>query len=239
MKCKDLRDFIRILENQGELKKVSFPINPDLEVTEVACRTLKSEGPALLFTNPKGYSIPLLCNLFGTIHRIMLGIGIDKNITSLRDIGQLFAFLKEPQLPTGLRDFLSKMPHFSRILHMPIKALSKAVCQENIYCDQDVDITQMPIIRCWPGDISPLITWGITITRNMTNRRQNLGIYRQQVLSKNKIIIRWLSHRGGALDFQEWFNNTSEKRFPIAIALGADPATLIGSVIPVPNALSE
>lgn len=238
MKYKDLRSFIKILESQKELKKIELPIDPNLEMTEIANRTLKAGGPALLFIKPIGYSMPVLCNLFGTIKRITLGIGIN-NILSLRNIGKLLAFLKEPSFPTGLRDFMSKMPHFRHILHMPTKNLNDAVCQENIYQDQDVDITRMPIMRCWPGDIAPVITWGITITRGLKNKRQNLGIYRQQVLSKNQVIIRWLPHRGGALDFQEWYKNTTEKKFPIAIALGADPSTLIGAVIPIPNTLSE
>ncbi|CAD83295.1 3-polyprenyl-4-hydroxybenzoate decarboxylase (ubiquinon biosynthesis) [Candidatus Blochmanniella floridana] len=239
MTYKDLRNFIKTLEYQGELKKIDFPVDPNLEITEIAHRTLKSQGPALLFTNPIGHSIPILCNLFGTISRIELGIGI-KNILSLRDIGKLLAFLKEPQIPTGFRDFLSKIPNFRQILNMPIKHVSNAVCQENIWNNaQDIDITQMPIMKSWPGDISIAITWGITITQGFTNKRQNLGIYRHQVLSKNKIIIRWLAHRGGALDFQEWYTHSSEKKFPIAIALGADPATLIGAAIPIPNTLSE
>ncbi|URJ33258.1 4-hydroxy-3-polyprenylbenzoate decarboxylase [Candidatus Blochmannia vicinus] len=238
MKYKDLRDFIKILEYKGDLKRITLPINPDLEITEIADRTIKSGGPALFFENPKGYTIPVLCNLFGTPNRIALGMG-KENLPSLRDVGKLLAFLKEPELPTGIRDFFSKMPHFRHILHMPIKRVSTAPCQENIWCNKDVDITHMPIMRCWPKDISPVITWGITITRGPKKRRQNLGIYRQQVLSKNKILIRWLSHRGGALDFQEWNKYTSEKRFPITIALGADPATLLGAVIPIPDTLSE
>ncbi|URJ31303.1 4-hydroxy-3-polyprenylbenzoate decarboxylase [Blochmannia endosymbiont of Camponotus sp.] len=238
MKYKDLRDFIKILEYRGDLKRITLPINPDLEITEIADRTIKSGGPALFFENPKGYTIPVLCNLFGTTNRIALGMG-KENFLSLRDVGKLLAFLKEPELPTGIRDFFSKMPHFRHILHMPIKRVSTAPCQENIWCNTDVDITHMPIMRCWPKDISPIITWGITITRGPKKKRQNLGIYRQQVLSKNKILIRWLSHRGGALDFQEWNKYTSEKRFPITVALGADPATLLGAVIPIPDTLSE
>lgn len=240
MKYKDLRGFIKILENKKELKSIDLPIDPDLEITEISDRTLKSAGPALLFKNPVGYKMPVLCNLFGTIDRIILGIGIN-NVTSLRNIGELLAFLKEPQPPTSLRDFLSKIPHFSHILHMPTKSVNKAVCQENIYYNQDVDLTCIPIMRCWPKDVSPLITWGITITQGVQNKRQNLGVYRQQIISKNQIIIRWLPHRGGALDFQEWsktITNVKEK-FPVAIALGVDPATLIGSVMPVPNTLSE
>lgn len=239
MKCKDLRSFIAILENQQDLKKIEFPVDTNLEITEISDRTIKSKGPALLFINPIGYSMPVLCNLFGTINRINLGIGIN-NILSLRNIGKLLAFLKEPKFPTGLRDFLSNMPHFRHILHMPTKTVKAAVCQKNIRKDQDVDITQIPIMRCWPEDVSPLITWGITITRGLKNKRQNLGIYRQQVLSKNEIIIRWLPHRGGALDFQEWLQKSNiTQKFPIAIVLGADPATLLGSVMPVPNTLSE
>lgn len=238
MKYKNLRDFIKILEHRGDLKRIKFPINPDLEITEIADRTIKSGGPALFFENPKGYAIPVLCNLFGTPNRIALGMG-KENILSLRDVGKLLAFLREPELPTDIHDLFSKIPHFRHILNMPIKRVSTAPCQENIWCNQDVDITRMPIMRCWPKDVSPVITWGITITRGPKSKRQNLGIYRQQVLSKNKIIVRWLSHRGGALDFQEWYKNTSEKRFPITVALGADPATLIGAVVPIPNTLSE
>lgn len=238
MKYKDLREFLNILERQGDLKRITFPIDPNLEMTEISDRTLKAGGPALLFENPKGYSIPVLCNLFGTPNRIALSIG-KKNITHLREIGKLLAFLKEPNIPSGLRDFITKIPHFRHILHMPIKRLNTASCQEKIWNNQEVDITHIPIMRCWPGDVSPLITWGVTITRGIKNNRQNLGIYRQQVLSKNKIIIRWLSNRGGALDFKEWHENTSETRFPIAIALGADPAILLSAVIPIPDTLSE
>lgn len=239
MKCKDLRGFIKILEYRKEIKKVQFPVDPNLEITEIANRVLKSKGPALLFTNPLGYSMPVLCNLFGTLNRVMMGIGAD-SIVALRNIGKLLAFLKEPQLPTGVRDFLSHIPHYKNILYMPTKNLDKAVCQENIWKDQDVDITRIPIMRCWPKDISPMITWGITITRGLRDKRQNLGVYRQQVLSKNEVIIRWLPHRGGALDFQEWSKkNSTVEKFPVAIALGADPATLISAVIPIPNTLSE
>lgn len=238
MKYKDLREFINILEHQNDLKRINFPIDPNLEMTEISHRTLKLSGPALLFENPKGYSIPVLCNLFGTSNRIALSMG-KKNTKQLREIGKLLAFLKEPTIPTGLKEFITKIPHFRHILHMPIKRLKNSPCQEKIFSYQDVDITRIPIMRCWPKDISPLITWGITITRNLKNKRQNLGIYRQQVLSKNEIIIRWLSHRGGALDFKEWDKNTTEKKFPIAVALGADPATLLSAVIPIPNTLSE
>ncbi|ADV33993.1 3-octaprenyl-4-hydroxybenzoate carboxy-lyase [Candidatus Blochmanniella vafra str. BVAF] len=239
MKYKDLRDFIKTLEQKKLLKKIMFPIDPNLEITEIANRTIKAKGPALLFTNPIGYSIPVLCNLFGTTHRIELAINQNNNISSLRNIGKILAYLKEPTPPKGLLDLLSKMTHFKHILHMPTKILKKGVCQENIQYTQDVDITRMPIMKSWPQDITRAITWGITITRGFHNKRQNLGIYRQQVLSKNKIIIRWLPHRGGALDFKEWCINSTEKKFPIAIAIGADPATLISAVIPVPNSLSE
>ncbi|URJ25086.1 4-hydroxy-3-polyprenylbenzoate decarboxylase [Candidatus Blochmannia ocreatus (nom. nud.)] len=238
MKYNDLREFIKILEHHGELKRIDIPIDPNLEMTEISHRTIKSNGPALFFNNPKGYSMPVLCNLFGTLNRIALSMG-KKNVMALRDIGKLLAFLRYPELPTNIQDFFSNVPNFRHILHMPTKQVSFAPCQENIYYDTDVDITHMPIMRCWPGDISPLITWGITITRGPHSKRQNLGIYRQQVLSKNKIIIRWLSNRGGALDFKSWAENTSEKRFPITVALGADPATLLGAVVPIPNTLSE
>ncbi|XOD69998.1 MAG: 4-hydroxy-3-polyprenylbenzoate decarboxylase [Sodalis sp. (in: enterobacteria)] len=238
MKYYDLRAFLALLEQQGELKRISLPIDPYLEMTEISDRTLRAGGPALLFEKAKGYSMPVLCNLYGTPERVALGMG-QENVRALRDLGKLLAFLKEPEPPKGFRDLLDKVPLFRQVLHMPTKRLSVAPCQEQIWQGKDVDLGRIPVMHCWPSDAAPLITWGLTITRGPYKERENLGIYRQQVLSSNKVIMRWLSHRGGALDFQEWKQKNSGKRFPVAVAIGADPATILAAVTPLPDVLSE
>ncbi|MAD53340.1 4-hydroxy-3-polyprenylbenzoate decarboxylase [Idiomarina sp. UBA3162] len=238
MKYQDLRDFIQQLEGKGELKRIQHEIDPYLEMTEIADRTLKAGGPALLFENVKGHSIPVLANLFGTPDRVAMGMG-QTSVTALRDVGKLLAFLKEPEPPKGFKDALNLLPTYKKVLSMAPKSIKKAPCQEVVVEGDDVDLTQLPIQYCWPGDAAPLITWGLTITRGPHKERQNLGIYRQQVLGKNKLIMRWLSHRGGALDFQEWCQQNPGKRFPVSVALGADPATILGAVTPVPDSLSE
>ena len=238
MKYQDLRDFIQQLEGKGELKRIQHEIDPYLEMTEIADRTLKAGGPALLFENVKGHSIPVLANLFGTPDRVAMGMG-QTSVTALRDVGKLLAFLKEPEPPKGFKDALNLLPTYKKVLSMAPKSIKKAPCQEVVVEGDDIDLTQLPIQHCWPGDAAPLITWGLTITRGPHKERQNLGIYRQQVLGKNKLIMRWLSHRGGALDFQEWCQQNPGKRFPVSVALGADPATILGAVTPVPDSLSE
>ncbi|QWA11491.1 4-hydroxy-3-polyprenylbenzoate decarboxylase [Sodalis ligni] len=238
MKYRDLRDFLSLLEQRGELKRITLPISPHLEMTEIADRTLRAGGPALLFENPKGYAMPVLCNLFGTPERVALGMG-QESVLALREVGELLAFLKEPEPPKGFRDLLDKAPKFRQVLNMPVKRLGSAPCQEQIWQGEDVDLSRIPVMHCWPGDAAPLITWGLTVTRGPHKERQNMGIYRQQVLSKNKVIMRWLSHRGGALDFQEWRQAHPGERFPVAGALGADPATILAAVTPIPDTLSE
>ncbi|RUO40229.1 4-hydroxy-3-polyprenylbenzoate decarboxylase [Idiomarina aquatica] len=238
MKYQDLRDFIKQLEARGELKRITQQIDPYLEMTEIADRTLKAGGPALLFENVKGHSIPVLANLFGTPERVALGMG-QESVTALRDVGKLLAFLKEPEPPKGFKDALNLLPTYKKVLSMSPKMVKKAPCQEVIVSGDDVDLTQLPIQHCWPGDAAPLITWGLTITRGPHKERQNLGIYRQQLLGRNKLIMRWLSHRGGALDYQEWCQQHPGERFPVSVALGADPATILGAVTPVPDSLSE
>ena len=203
MKYKDLRDFIAQLEKIGQLKRISMPIDTELEMTEIADRTLRAGGHAILIENPKGSNMPVLANLFGTPERVALGMG-QESVEALREVGKLLAFLKEPEPPKGLKDLMSKIPVFKQVLNMPAKVVKKAVCQQNVIIGDDVDLAKLPIQRCWPGDAAPLITWGLTVTRGPHKKRQNLGIYRQQVIAKNKIIMRWLSHRGGALDFREW-----------------------------------
>lgn len=238
MKYKDLRDFIELLEKKGQLKRIKQEIDTYLEMTEIADRTLRAKGPALLFENPKGCSIPVLANLFGTPERVALGMG-QEDVSELREVGKLLAFLKEPEPPKGIKDALSQLPVFKQVLNMPPKEVKKAPCQQVILEGDEVDLTKLPIQHCWPGDAAPLITWGLTVTKGPYKKRQNLGIYRQQLLGKNKIIMRWLSHRGGALDYQEWCKEHPGEPYPVSVALGADPATILGAVTPVPDTLSE
>ncbi len=238
MKYKDLRDFISQLEKQGELKRISAEVDPRLEMTEICDRVLKAGGPAILFENPKGHAIPVLANLFGTPRRVAMGMGED-SVEALREVGKLLAFLKEPEPPKGLKDAWDKFPLFRQVLNMAPKELSSADCQEVVWEGQDVDLARLPIQTCWPGDVAPLITWGLVITRGPLKKRQNLGIYRQQVIAPNKVIMRWLAHRGGALDFRDFKQAHPGQPFPLAVALGADPATILGAVTPVPDSLSE
>ena len=238
MKHTDLREFVSYLEQQGELVRITHEVDPHLEMTEISDRTLRAKGPALLVENPKGYSIPVLCNLFGTPKRVAMGMGQD-SVEALRDVGELLAFLKQPEPPKSLKDLWGKRHDFKQVLNMPVKKLKKAPCQEIIIEGDDVNLDGIPIQTCWPGDISPLITWPLVVTRGPDKERQNLGIYRMQKLAKNKLIMRWLAHRGGALDYRDWQQKHPGKPYPVAIALGADPATTLGAVTPVPDSLSE
>ncbi|MCV6612660.1 MAG: 4-hydroxy-3-polyprenylbenzoate decarboxylase [Amphritea sp.] len=237
-KYKDLRDFINTLEQQGELKRIAMKVDPDLEMTEICDRTLRAAGPALLFENPKGYDYPVLANLFGTPKRVAMGMG-ENDVASLREVGKLLAMLKEPEPPKGLKDAWEKLPIYKQVINMGPKKVRNAACQAHVIEGDDVDLSTIPVQRCWPGDAGPLVTWPLVITRGPYKQRQNLGIYRQQVIGKNKLIMRWLSHRGGALDFREWKEAHPGERFPVAVALGADPATILGAVTPVPDTLSE
>jgi len=238
MKYKDLRDFLAHLEETGQLKRIAQEIDPVLEMTEISDRTLKAGGPALLFENPKGFSMPVLTNLFGTTQRVAQGMG-QPELGALRQVGRWLAYLKEPEPPKGLRELFDKLPIFKQVLNMPVKRLAKAPCQEVVLSGAEVNLDSIPIQTCWPGDVGPLVTWGLTVTRGPYKKRQNLGIYRQQKLAANKLIMRWLSHRGGALDLREWQEAHPGERFPVAVALGADPATILGAVTPVPDTLSE
>jgi 4-hydroxy-3-polyprenylbenzoate decarboxylase len=238
MPYRDLRDFIAQLEQRGELKRIAAAVSPHLEITEICDRVLKSGGPALLFEHPTGFHIPVLANLFGTPLRVALGMG-KTAVGELREIGQLLALLKEPEPPRGWRDWWDKIPLLKQMLSMVPTVVSGAVCQSQVREGADVDLTQLPIQTCWPGDASPLITWGLVVTRGPHKRRQNLGIYRQQVIAKNKVIMRWLSTRGGALDYRDHCLAHPREPFPVAVALGADPATMLGAVTPVPDSLSE
>ncbi|QLQ32800.1 MAG: 4-hydroxy-3-polyprenylbenzoate decarboxylase [Candidatus Thiothrix singaporensis] len=237
MKYHDLRDFIQQLEKMGELKRISIEVDPYLEMTEIADRVLRSGGSALLFEKPKGHSVPVLANLFGTPRRVALGMG-EESTEALREVGKLLALLKQPDPPKGFKDAMSALPIFRKILDMAPKTVSKAPCQQVVLEGDAVDLGKLPIQHCWPGDAAPLITWAWWSPKP-EKARQNLGIYRQQVLGKNRVIMRWLSHRGGALDFREFQQANPGKPFPVAVAIGADPATILGAVTPVPDTLSE
>jgi 4-hydroxy-3-polyprenylbenzoate decarboxylase len=238
MRYHDLRDFIAQLEKQGELKRISLEISPHLEMTEICDRVLKQGGPAILFEKPTGHTIPVLGNLFGTPKRVAMGMG-EESVDALREVGKLLAYLKEPDPPRGLKDAWDKLPVLRKVLDMAPKELRSAPCQEIVWEGDQVDLGRLPIQTCWPGDAGPLITWGLTVTRGPNKARQNLGIYRQQVIARDKVIMRWLPHRGGALDFRDHCLVKPAEAFPVAVALGADPATILGAVTPVPDTLSE
>lgn len=238
MKYSDLRDFIAKLQEIGELKRIATPVSTHLEMTEICDRVLRAGGPALLFERVQGHQMPVLGNLFGTTRRVALGMGAE-NLQQLRTIGQVLANLKEPEPPKGFKDVLGMGSMLKALWDMAPKNVRSAPCQEIVWEGQDVDLSRLPIQYCWPGDVAPLITWGLVITKGPHKKRQNLGIYRQQVLGRNKVIMRWLAHRGGALDFREHTICNKGQPYPIAVALGADPATILGAVTPVPDSLSE
>ena len=238
MQYQDLREFISELEKQGELKRISTLVDANLEITEICRRTLDNQGPALLFENIKGSDIPVLANLFGTTRRVAMAMG-QEDLASLRELGKLLAELKQPEPPKGLKDAIEKLPVLKQVLNMPVKSVKKGQCQEVVIEGDEVDLSKLPIQTCWPKDAAPLVTWGLTITKGPLKKRQNLGIYRQQVIGKNKLIMRWLSHRGGALDFKDWCEKYPGKPYPVAVALGADPATTLAAVTPIPDSLSE
>ena len=241
MKYSDLREFIAQLEANGDLKRIKAEVSPRLEMTEICDRALRAGGPALLFERPTGHDIPVLANLFGAVRRVAAAMGVargQENWSALREIGQMLAFLREPEPPKGLRDLWEKFPVWKQLLNMPPKTVSTASSQEIILEGKDVDLARLPVQTCWPQDAGPLITWGLTVTRGPAKPRQNLGIYRQQVIERNRVIMRWLAHRGGALDYRDHLA-VSKDPFPVAVALGADPATMLAAVAPIPDTLSE
>lgn len=238
MKYRDLRDFIQRLEDMGELRRVSVAVDPVLEMTEICDRVLRKGGPAILFENPVGYDVPVLANLFGTPKRVAMGMGED-SVEALREVGKLLAFLKEPEPPKGLKDAWDNLPIFRRVLDMAPKVVKVADCQAEQWTGDDIDLGRYPVQTCWPGDAGPLITWGLVVSRGPEKSRQNLGIYRNQVIAPDKTIMRWLAHRGGALDYADWQRARPGEPFPVAVVLGADPATILGAVTPVPDSLSE
>ena len=237
MQYSDLRQFIAQLEARGDLKRIRTEVSPRLEMTEICDRVLRAGGPALLFERPAGHDIPVLANLFGAVRRIAAAMGL-ADTRALREVGKMLAFLREPDPPKGLRDLWDKFPVWKQLLNLPAKVVSRAPSQEVILEGDNVDLARLPVQTCWPLDAGPLITWGLTVTRGPAKPRQNLGIYRQQVLGRNRVIMRWLAHRGGALDLRDHVA-LSKEPFPVAVALGADPATMLAAVTPIPDALSE
>ena len=242
MRYADLRDFVAQLETRGELRRIGRPVSPRFEMTEIADRVLRAQGPALLFERPeqdgRTSAHPVLANLFGTPKRVAMGMGED-SVDALRQIGTLLAYLKEPEPPKGLKDAWDKLPVLRQVLNMAPREVSRAPCQQQVIEGDEVDLGRLPVQTCWPGDVAPLITWGLVVTRGPAKARQNLGIYRQQVIGRNRTIMRWLAHRGGALDFREHAATHPGTPFPIAVVLGCDPATILGAVTPVPDSLSE
>lgn len=238
MRYRDLREFIEQLEKDGDLKRISQRIDPNLEITEIAQRTLRQQGPALLFEQAGDSKMPLLANLFGTQKRVARAMGASQ-LESLREVGKLLAFLKEPEPPTGFIDAIKTLPIYKKILDMSPSHINKPKCQQIKITGEEVDLSLLPIQTCWPDDVAPLITWGLVTTRGPTKKRQNLGIYRQQVIARNKVIMRWLPQRGGALDYREWREQEGDQPFPVAVVLGCDPATILAAVTPIPDSLSE
>lgn len=238
MSYKDLREFIAALESKGDLVRITQPIDPYLEMTEIADRTLKQGGPALLFENPTQGKMPVLANLFGTQERVAMGMGAE-SVAALREVGEILAYLRQPDPPKGFKDAWDKAPILKQVLNMAPKVVRNGECQRHAKFNDDVNLDDLPIQTCWPGDVGPLVTWPLVITRGPNKERQNLGIYRMQKIGRNKLILRWLSHRGGALDYRDWQQQNPGKPYPVALALGADPATTLGAVTPVPDSLSE
>ena len=242
----DLRDFIALLERQGNLHRITVPIDTHLEMTEIADRVLRESGPAILFeqvtTHGRAQQMPVLVNLFGTPQRVAMGLGVSFEDAQqwqapLRKVGQLLAFLKEPVPPKGLKGAWEQLPIYKQVLNMAPKTVSYPPCQEIVWQADEVDLSRLPIQHCWPGDVAPLITWGLVVTHN--GLRQNVGIYRQQVIGRNRVVMRWLAHRGGALDYRDHQLQHPGEPFPVAVVIGCDPATLLAAVTPIPDSLSE
>ncbi|HKE93451.1 MAG TPA: UbiD family decarboxylase [Povalibacter sp.] len=233
-----LRDFLRVLEQRGELKRVPFAVDPRLEMTELCQRSLRAGGPALWFEQPRGFEMPVLGNLFGTTNRVAAALGYD-SVDELRDVGVVLSFLKEPQWPDRIGAVLERLPKFLPLLKATPRVVTDVPCREVIQNGGEVDLTRLPIWTCWPEDAGPLITWGLVVTRGTRKPRQNVAIYRQQILGRNRVIMRWLPHRGGALDFRDWQLAHPGKPFPVVVAIGADPALMIAATAPIPDSVPE
>ena len=239
MAYQSLRDFIDYLEQKNALVRVTEPVSTVLEMTEIQTRLLAERGPAVLFENVVGKEMPVLVNLFGTVERVAWGM--NREPEGLRELGEMLAFFRQPTPPESFRQALDMMPLVKAALSMKPRVSSKAPCQEKRFVGNDVDLSVLPVQSCWPGEPAPLITWPLVVTRGPTENREdkfNLGIYRMQLLSKNRTIMRWLKHRGGAQHHRRW---KQDKRSPLpaAAVIGADPGTILAAVTPVPDTMSE
>lgn len=234
----DLRAFLQHLSRHRQLLEIDAPVDPELESTTLCLRAQRESGPALLMHNATGSAHPLLGNLFGHRRRIELAIG-DRPIASLRELGELLAALKEPRWPSSLRNALDSWPELAQLAHVAPRQVTEAAFCEQVIEGEDIDLGALPIQRCWPEDVGRLITFGLVVTRGVHQPRQNVAIYRQQLIGRNRVIMRWLAHRGGAQDFASWQHAHPDKPFPVLVAIGADPATLLAAVAPVPDTLSE
>ncbi len=233
-----LRDFIAQLEKSGQLKRITTAIDPRFEITEVCDRTLRCGGPALLFERPTGHAMPVLANLFGTPERITLAMG-RRSVAELRELGDLLGMLREPEPPARISDVLKRLGLVRSMLKMPAHTTTHPPCQTHRLQGDAIDLSRLPVLTCWPEDAGPLITWGTVVTRGPQRERQNVGVYRQQIIGRNRIIMRWLPHRGGALDYKAWCTAHPDEPFPVAVAIGADPAMLLAAATPIPDRISE
>jgi len=240
-----LRDFMERLEKSGRLVRVSKPVSTVLEMTEIQRRLMAEGGPAVLFEHPikadgAPSEMPMLVNLFGTTERVAWGM--DREVSELRALGETLAFLRQPQPPDGIREALAMAPLLKTVLAMRPRSVGSAPCQAVIKAGDEVDLNALPVQTCWPGEVAPLVTWPLVVTKGPRGRGEddfNLGVYRMQLLAKNKLIMRWLRHRGGAQHFQRWKNERGNEPFPVAVVLGADPGTILAAVTPVPDTVSE
>ena len=234
----DLRSFIKYLETNNELINVNREISPDLEMTEFCSQILKKNGPAILFSNPLGSKIPVLGNLFGTTKRVALAMG-KNDISELREIGVFLSNLKQPNMPSNIKEGFKNLAILKQVYNMVPKFVKNAAVHDTIIDKDDIDLSILPIWRCHQEDVAKLITWGLVVTKGIYKKRLNLGIYRQQVIAKNKLIMRWLHHRGGALDYLEHSKKHPHTPFPISVVIGCDPATILSAVTPIPDSISE
>jgi 4-hydroxy-3-polyprenylbenzoate decarboxylase len=251
MAYKSLRDFIDTLEAAGELVRVKEPVSTVLEMTEICTRLLNSGGPAVLFEKPVRADgtvsdIPALANLFGTVKRVAMGVTLEGKSRStakdLRDVGELLAFLRQPEPPRGLGEAWELLPLAKTVMGMRPKTVKTAPVQEVVLTGDDIDLTKLPVQTCWPGDAGPLITWPLIVTKGPTGSKEddaNLGIYRMQVIGKDRCIMRWLAHRGGAQHYARHKKAGAREPLPACAVLGADPGTILAAVTPVPETLSE
>lgn len=236
MRFNDMREFLAELEKQGLLIRVKTEVTTELEITEIMDRLVKSGGPAVIFENVKGYTMPVVANLYGTRERVAIGLGGSEE--DFKTLGEFIAFLQKPKPPEGIKDAISKLPFLTKMLNLSPKTVTKAPCQEVVLTGDDADLSKIPIIKCWPDDAGPQITWPLVITQAPNGGAYNAGIYRMQYLDKQSTIMRWLRQRGGAYHQMLWEKET-DKPMPVAVALGCEPATTIGAVTPVPEHVGE